>query len=95
MFNNFYLSPHTSQKSYYKKAIVKPVNDASFVLQSYKTDVCKLFWIDGNAYFVKLWGGYSATSMKHINSFLSFFGFPQYGGKKWWDNLPYGEAVKL
>ena len=93
--NNFYLSPCTSQKSFYGKAIVKPVNDASFVLQSYDTNVCKLFWIDGDAFFVKLWGGYSATSMKHINSFLSFFGFPQYGGKKWWDNLPYGEAVKL
>lgn len=93
--NKFYLSPCTSQKSFYGKAIIKPVSEASFILQSYKTDVCKLFWINGNAYFIKLWGGYSATSMKHINSFLSFFGFPQYGGKKWWDNLPYNVAVKL
>lgn len=92
--NNFYLSPHTSQKSYYGKAIVKTVNDDQFILQSYSTDVCKIVWYEGNAYFMKLWEGYSATTMKHINSFLRFFGFP-YGGKTWWYNLPYKKAVKL
>lgn len=32
-------------------------------------------------------GGYSATTMRHINSFLSFYDMNG-GGKSWWDMQP-------
>ena len=66
-------------KSFYGKAKV-----IEKVLQSYNTEVCK---IGSNGKFVRLWGGYSVTTMRHVNSFLSFFGIPG-GGKAWWNMQP-------
>lgn len=37
--------------------------------------------------FVRMWGGYSATTMRHVNSFLSFYDMNG-GGKSWWDMQP-------
>lgn len=34
-----------------------------------------------------MWGGYSATTMRHVNSFLSFYDING-GGKAWWDMQP-------
>lgn len=83
------LKPHTSQKSYYGKARVTYYNDGSCILTSYDTDVCK---IDKGNNFVKLWDGYSRTTMKHINSFLALIDYTV-DGKKDWDhfivNRPY------
>lgn len=39
---------------------------------------------DSGGEFVRLWSGYSVTTMRHINSFLDFFGISG-GGKAWWD----------
>lgn len=68
-------------KSFYGKAKVIEKDDGEIVLQSYNTEVCK---ITSNGEFVRLWGGYSVTTMRHINSFLVFFGISG-GGKTWWD----------
>lgn len=92
---SYELNCYDNHKSFYGKAKVIALNNASFVLQSYETQVCKLYWIDGEAYFVRFWGGYSATTMRHVNSFLNHFGFTQYGGKKWWDSLPFETPIKL
>lgn len=69
------------RKSFYGKARIKETENGEKVLQSYDTEVCK---INANGQFVRMWGGYSATTMRHVNSFLSFFGIPG-GGKAWWD----------
>lgn len=69
------------RKSFYGKARIKETENGEKVLQSYNTEVCK---INANGRFVRMWGGYSATTMRHVNSFLSFFGIPG-GGKAWWD----------
>lgn len=69
------------RKSFYGKARIKETENGEKVLQSYNTEVCK---INANGQFVRMWGGYSATTMRHVNSFLSFFGIPG-GGKAWWD----------
>lgn len=69
------------RKSFYGKARIKETENGEKVLQSYNTEVCK---INVNGQFVRMWGGYSATTMRHVNSFLSFFGIPG-GGKAWWD----------
>lgn len=34
-----------------------------------------------------MWGGYSATTMRHVNSFLSFYDMNG-GGKSWWNMQP-------
>ena len=70
------------QKSFYGKAKVTE-SDGVKTLRSYKTDVCKI--IDGKP--IKLWNGYSATTMNHIKAFCDQNGI-EYGGKKWWDSLP-------
>lgn len=75
-----------SRKSFYGKAIV--VEDANGkTLLSYGTPVCRL---NNDGTFARLWGGYSATTMRHVNSFIRFFNLSG-GGKSWWDALPVGE----
>lgn len=70
------------RKSFYGKAKVIE-QDGEKVLMSYNTDVCK---IDRNGEFIRLWWGYSATTMRHVNSFCMLFDVNG-GGKKWWDSL--------
>ena len=72
----------TLQKSYYGKAQVIYNDDGSVSLKSYDTIVCMIK--DDN--FVKLWDGYSATTMKHINDFRMMFNLPTLN-KKGWDKL--------
>lgn len=76
------LTPVDGRKSFYGKAVVIEKDNGENVLQSYNTEVCK---VTNNGEFVRLWGGgYSATTMRHINSFLQFVGIAG-GGKSWWD----------
>lgn len=75
---------HDRAKSFYGKAKVIEKDNGEKVLQSYNTEVCK---IGSNGEFVRLWGGYSVTTMRHVNNFLSFFGIPG-GGKAWWNMQP-------
>ncbi len=82
----YYLSPmgNDNAKSFYGKAIVIENESGEKVLQSYETEVCK---INNDGKFVRLWDGYSATTMRHVNSFLDFVGI-EGGGKAWWDAQP-------
>lgn len=79
------LNCYDSRKSFYGKAKVIE-RDGEKLLQSYNTIVCK---IDKDGNFVKLWDGYSYTTLRHINSFILHFGIAG-GGKSWWENLRYG-----
>lgn len=76
-------------KSFYGKAKVIETDEETF-LQSYDTTVCK---IDKSGEFVRMWSGYSATTMRHINAFIEMFGISG-GGKKWWDALPAEEKPR-
>ena len=58
-------------KSFYGKAKVIEMNGET-LLQSYDTTVCK---IDKSGEFVRMWSGYSATTMRHINAFIEMFAF--------------------
>lgn len=73
----------TIQKSYYGKAVVIEENGER-LLRSYDTIVCK---IDNNGNFIRLWGGYSKTTMNHINDFRMMNGLESLY-KKDWDKLP-------
>lgn len=71
-------------KSFYGKAKIIETENGEKVLQSYNTFVCR---ITAAGRFVRMWGGYSATTMCHVNSFLSFYDMNG-GGKSWWDMQP-------
>lgn len=71
-----------AQESTFRSAFSDPVS------VSYDTTVCK---IDKSGEFVRMWEGYSATTMRHINAFIEMFGISG-GGKKWWDALPVEEG---
>ena len=73
----------TTQKSYYGKAVVIEEAD-EIMLRSYNTIVCK---IDRNGEFKRIWGGYSATTMNHINDFRRAFRLAPLN-KKAWVSLP-------
>lgn len=75
------LPPVDGRKSFYGKAKVIEKPNGETVLQSYNTEVCK---ITSGGEFVRLWSGYSVTTMRHINSFLQLVGIAG-GGKAWWD----------
>lgn len=67
-------------KSFYGKAKVIETNMGEKILVSYSTWVCR---ITATGKFVRTWDGYSVTTMRHVNSFLSFYGLDG-GGKAWW-----------
>jgi hypothetical protein len=75
------LEPRNNQKSFYGKAIVTESDYIS--LKSYETIVCYIHLGE----FRRTWNGYSATTMKHINTFIDAYGYSG-GGKAWWENLP-------
>ena len=84
MFREYELKPKYDRcKSFYKRAKVQE-NDGEKRLISYSTKVCS---IDSDGNFHRHWGGYSATTMRHVNEFIRQNGIDG-GGKAWWDKCP-------
>lgn len=77
----------TNQKSFYGKAKVvatKDGDDMCCALYSYSTLVVSLYvGLDGTPYVKKLWNGYSATTMRHINELLMQHDFPKLSARVW------------
>lgn len=78
----FELKPVNGRKSFYGKAEAIELDNGDIELRSYSTIVARI----RNGRFERLWSGYSATTMNHINSFIRTFGIDG-GGKAWWDSL--------
>lgn len=78
----FELRPLNGRKSFYGKAVVIEKDNGDIELRSYDTIVARI----RNGRFERLWSGYSATTMNHINSFINTFGISG-GGKAWWTSL--------
>lgn len=76
------LRPVDGRKSFYGKAVAIERDNGDIELISYNTIVARI----RNGKFERLWSGYSATTMRHINSFINTFGING-GGKAWWDSL--------
>lgn len=70
-----------THKSFNGKAIVIEENGIK-KLKSYDTIVCK---INTKGKFIRTWGGYSVTTMRHINSFTEFFNKDKINKKAWED----------
>ena len=77
------LLPNDNHKSFYGKAVVREFEHGS-VLMSYGTPVVA---VDKSGKIHRLWSGYSATTMRHVNAFMANMNIPQ-GGKSWWTALP-------
>lgn len=76
---------YDNRKSFYGKAHVLEDNAGNAYLQSYDTIVC---YIDASGHFHRLWAGYSATTQRHINSFMYEYGIgPRHRGKKAWEQM--------
>lgn len=78
----FELRPINGRKSFYGKAEAIEKDNGDIELRSYSTIVARI----RNGKFERLWSGYSATTMNHINSFIDTYGIDG-GGKAWWDSL--------
>lgn len=74
------LKPTNSQKSFYGKAMVSFSENGGKTLYSYGTPIAV---INSDGTFEKLWRGYSATTMKHINSFRETFGLSKLSKSQW------------
>lgn len=78
---------HTNQKSFYRKAIVTVSyndDDMYLVLQSYDTYVVMVKITKGGMPQVRrLWDGYSATTMRHVNELLMQEDFPKLSARAW------------
>lgn len=66
-------------KGFGNRAVIIPT-EHGFVLQSYYTEVCEVL---SNGEFVKLWSGYSNTTLKHINAFRHYFGMVALSKRDW------------
>lgn len=60
------------------RAVIIPIENG-YILKSYNTEVAAIV---GGSFF-KLWNGYSVTTMKHINAFRYYFGFPWMNKREW------------
>lgn len=76
------LIPVDNRKSFYGKAVAIEKDNGDIELKSYDTIVARI----RNGVFERLWYGYSATTMRHINSFINTYGIDG-GGKAWWTLL--------
>lgn len=72
------LPPVDGHKSFYGKAVVLAHDDGTEVLRSYKTEVMRR---NPDGTLVRLWGGWSATTGRHIKAFCGL-------DKKGFDKLP-------
>lgn len=62
----YYLMPTDGRKSFYNKAFVEIDNAGNETLYSYNTPIIKRL-VSGE--LVRLWGGWSATTGRHIAAF--------------------------
>ena len=69
-----------SQKSFYGKAKVNIDDLGNITLYSYNTKICS---INRDNEFIKYWGGWSLTTMRHINSFRERYGLSRITKKEW------------
>lgn len=78
-----------SRANFYGKAQQIEYNDGTKELKSYDTIVCR---ITNENKVIRLWSGYSLTTMRHINSFLLFNNISG-NGKAFWDSLPITQNI--
>lgn len=67
------------QKSFNGRAYTTTDDNGNTYLTSYKTTVCKI--VDNE--FIRLWGGWSSTTARHVNEFRQQHGLPKISKSEW------------
>lgn len=81
MVNVYELPCLDGRKSFYGKAVVIVDTPSGWrFLRSYQTLVCGITPGKG---FRRYWAGYSATTMRHVNSFRESCGLPKLSKGEW------------
>lgn len=70
---------HNSNGNTFKDCFALYYDRDRIDLYSYNTLVCSI--IDGNV--MRRWDGYSATTMRHVNSFLQRYGYSSVNKNGW------------
>ena len=78
---------YSRRKSFYKKAHIITTDDGEIILQSYTTNVA--CYNPHTNQLIKLWNGYSRTTMEHIAEFCAQFNIEFTPSKRNWLALPY------
>ena len=78
---NFTDIPAVNQKSFYGKAKFIEYKNGFIGCLSYETIVC--VYNPNTGEFYKTWNAYSNTTIKHINSFMHYFGMNGFNKKEW------------
>ena len=92
MVKNYELTPTGRQKSFYGKAIIMDYSEdtGNIFLRSYSTVVC--CYNVRTKEFNRIYGGYSATTMRHIDSFRNNYGLNNIG-KHMWESLEVNKDI--
>jgi len=75
--------PAVGQKSFYGKAKFVTYENGFIGCLSYDTIVC--VYNPDTGEFYRTWNDWSATTSKHINSFMRYFGMYGFNKKEWLD----------
>lgn len=67
-----------SLDSFNGRALIIPT-ESGYILKSYYTEVCKVV----NGEFIKVWDGFSVTTLKHVNIFREFLGLDALNKREW------------
>lgn len=89
------IRPADGHKSFYGKAkLIQYEGTAYWTVRSYATDVALMKKTDeGMVEVVRLWMGYSRTTMRHINGALAMLGASMRMAKSDWENIIYRESA--
>ena len=68
-----------TRKSFYGKALIL-IDGGVWTLRSYSTNVC---YLDEKGEFHRTWGGWSATTARHINEFRQQNGLSKLSKDEW------------
>ena len=95
MVNKIEIRPADGRKSFYGKAkMVQYEGTVYWTVRSYGADVALMRKTEeGMVEVVRLWMGYSHTTMRHINSAMSMLGASQKITKRQWESITYKESV--
>ena len=93
MVNKIEIRPADGRKSFGNKAFMVQYDEYWDVI-SYGNEVALMRKTDeGMVEVVRLWMGYSHTTMRHINSAMSMLGASKKITKRQWESIVYKESV--
>lgn len=93
MVNKIEIRPSDGRKSFGHKAFMVQ-HDEYWAVISYGREVALVRKTEeGMVELIRIWMGYTITSMRHINAAMSMLGASQKITKRQWESIVYKESV--